>query len=94
MRQLVNTTLAYTVQELELGQSAEKRKTKLTVRSHDDKDDNGKSPLEVNAKEYQRDCDIDERRYDVEQNQLKSMVDSCPTIENAKDLASFAVRVE
>lgn len=94
VRQLVSTTLAYTVQELELVQPPEKRTATLTVRGHDDKDDDSKSPLEVNAKEYQCNRNIDKSWNDVEQDQLESVVDSGSTIEDAKDFPGLAVRVE
>ncbi len=94
VRQLVSTTLAYTVQELELVQPPEKITATLTVRGHDDKDDDSKSPLEVNAKEYQCNRNIDKSWNDVEQDQLESVVDSGSTIEDTKDFPGLAVRVE
>lgn len=41
-----------------------------TISEHDQEDDHGDSPIEPNCEEYEGDDDIDDRRNDIEHDQL------------------------
>ena len=75
----------------------QRRKTayriKLTVRCHDEEDDQSKSPFEVDTEENQGNTDIEQGRDDVEQDDFQRLVDGGTTIQDAEDLASLAASV-
>ena len=66
----------------------------LTIGREHEENDDGKGPFKVDREEDEGDKNVDKGRDDVEQDQLKGVVDRCTAIEDAENLARLAMSVE
>ena len=95
VRHLVRTTLAYTVPKRRAqDQQHAPQFRSLTVRSHDNENDHRQCPFEENAEKDEGEANIDERGNDIEEDEFQGVIYCGATIENAKNFACLAVRVE